>query len=164
MSIFNRPLGLTKPGQASRGDDFLRDMRQMMEKVWGNGWDVATPALSEKLPSGVSFAPRFEVHETDTAVELSAELPGLEEKDVEVHVTREAVTIQGEKKIETRKEEKGALYTERSYGKFYRTLPLKWDVDRERVEATFKNGVLNVHLPKTTAAKNDVRKVSIRAN
>ncbi len=162
MSIFNRPVGLSKPGQTGRSDDLFRDMRQMMEQVWGGGWE--SPALSEKFPSGVAFAPRFEVHETESAVELSAELPGLEEKDVEVHVTREAVTIQGEKKLETRKEEKGALYTERSYGKFYRSLPLKWDVDRERVEATFKNGVLNVHLPKTTAAKNDVRKVSIRAN
>ncbi len=166
--MFGTQKNLAKLAPVGRGDDFFREMRSLMDQVWNN-WDAGltagVPAVSgETFPAGVSFAPRFEVHETDNAVELSAELPGLEEKDVEVRVTKDALTIQGEKRLESKKEGKGTLYTERSYGKFYRSMPLRWDVDRERVEATFKNGVLNINLPKTAAAKDDVRKVSIRAN
>ena len=166
--MFGTQKNLAKVAPIGRGDDFFRDMRSLMDQMWGQ-WDsgltVGMPSIAnEKFPAGVNFAPRFEVHETENAVELSAELPGLEEKDVEVSVTKDALTIQGEKRLESKKEEKGTLYTERSYGKFYRSLPLRWDVDRERVEATFKNGVLNISLPKTAASKNEVRKVSVRAN
>ena len=166
--MFGTQKNLAKVAPVGRGDDFFRDMRSLMDQMlsgWDSGLTVGLPSVvGEKFPAGVSFAPRFEVHETENAVELSAELPGLEEKDVDISVTKDMLTVQGEKRLETKKEEKGTLYTERSYGKFYRSLPLKWDVDRERVEATFKNGVLNINLPKTAAAKNEVRKVSIRSN
>jgi HSP20 family protein len=160
--MFGSNKSLVKVGAPLRVSDAFGEMRSLMNQMF-EGWDRGLPSVNfEQFPAGVAFAPKFELHETEAAVEISAELPGIAEKDVDVNVTRDALTIQGEKKVESRKEEKGALYTERSYGKFYRSMPLRWDIDREKVEATFKNGVLNVHMPKTTVAKNEARKVSIR--
>jgi HSP20 family protein len=110
-----------------------------------------------------SFVPQVDVVDTDKEIKISAELPGLDEKDLEVSLTRDAVTIRGEKREE--KEEKGKDYyrSERSYGSFTRTVPLPVDIDAEKVVASFKKGVLTVKLPKTKQAISETKKVSIKA-
>lgn len=106
--------------------------------------------------------PRADVAETDDSVEVTVELPGLDEKDVEVSVTEDALTIKGEKKSEREEKKKGYYLSERSYGSFFRTIPLPPGVDGEKAVAEFKKGVLNVSIPKTAEAKQKVKKIEVK--
>ena len=103
-----------------------------------------------------AFSPRLDVTETDKEVTVSVELPGLEEKDVDVRLSQNVLTISGQKSRE--KEEKGHnfLRTERSYGSFKRSIPLPSPVDAGKVDAVFHKGVLTVTLPKVV--KEESRK------
>src|SRR5712671_3777034 len=102
-------------------------------------------------PSGVqSIVPSIEISETDKTIEVSAEMPGLERKDVDISIEDDTLTIRGEKKVETKKDDKDKNYhiTERSYGMFYRALQLPPGVEPSKVQATMSNGVLKVTIPK----------------
>lgn len=97
----------------------------------------------------MTFSPRVDIVDSDKEVKVSVELPGMDQKDVNVTLARDVLTVSGEKHQE--KEDRGKNYhrMERSYGAFKRTIPLMCDVDEGKAEATFKNGVLTVTLPKT---------------
>jgi HSP20 family protein len=97
----------------------------------------------------------------DDEIVLRADLPGLEEKDIEVRVHDHTLTIQGERKEEKEEKKEDYYYSERSYGAFARTLSLPAGVEADRVKATFKKGVLEVHLPKAKEAKG--KKIEIKA-
>lgn len=107
--------------------------------------------------------PEIDVKETDKDIKVSAELPGLEEKDVEVLLTADSLTIKGEKKEE--KEEKGESHyrSERRYGSFSRVIPLASDIEADKAEAKFRKGVLHITIPKTEKAKADVKKIPIKS-
>ncbi|MGE0283871.1 MAG: Hsp20/alpha crystallin family protein [Rhizobiaceae bacterium] len=107
--------------------------------------------------------PTADVSETDKAVEVVVELPGMDEKDIDVTVTDDVLTIRGEKKSETEKKEKGYFVSERNFGSFHRSIPLPAGVDTDKVDARFKKGVLTVTLPKTAEAQDKVKKISVRA-
>lgn len=102
--------------------------------------------------------PSVEVSETDAEVKVTAELAGLEEKDIEVHVEDNVLTLKGEKRTES--EDKERRYSERSYGRFERRVALG-EVDEERASATFRNGVLTVTLPKLERAKDTSWRIPI---
>lgn len=110
-----------------------------------------------------TFSPSVDVKESDKEIKVSAELPGMEDKDIDVSLTKDSLTIKGEKKEE--KEDKGKDYyrMERSYGSFTRTVPLPSEIDTEKVKAEFRKGVLTVTLPKTAKAIKDARKISVKA-
>jgi HSP20 family protein len=110
-----------------------------------------------------TFQPRIDVGETETEIKISAELPGLDEKDIEVSLAHDMLTISGEKKEE--KEDKGKNYyrIERSYGSFRRSLRLPTEVEQDKVDATFKNGVLTITLPKTPEAQQSTKKITIKS-
>jgi HSP20 family protein len=117
----------------------------------------------ESAPGLKGFNPRVDVAESDREIRLTAELPGVDEKDVEVALTRDGITIKGEKRSE--KEDKGEenYWLERSYGSFRRTFSLPCEVDSDKASASFKKGVLTVTLPKTAqAAKN--KKIEVKAS
>src|SRR4030088_1806962 len=93
-------------------------------------------------PGGAqSIIPSIEITETDKAIEVSAEMPGLERKDVEISVEDDTLTIRGEKKVEENQKEKNVQLSERSYGVFYRVLQLPPGIDPSSVQATMSNGV-----------------------
>jgi HSP20 family protein len=148
--------------QREERDPFLalqRDMNQLFGDFWGGSW--LTP-YGEPAREWSMFSPQVDVVETDTEIKVQAELPGLEEKDFEVSVSQDALTIRGEKKQE--KEEKGRNYyrAERSYGSFERSISLPRNVDTDRVNAEFTKGVLTVSLPKV-ATSEDRKKVVVKA-
>lgn len=130
-----------------------REIGRLFED-FARGW----PAGDERF---LELSPSIDVIESDKEIEITAELPGLEEKDVEVNVVDNVLTIKGEKKAE--KEEKGRIYRvyERSYGAFYRSLELPAGVDVEGISATLANGVLKVTVPK--AAPAQVKKIDVKA-
>jgi HSP20 family protein len=102
--------------------------------------------------------PNIEVSETDKDVRVMAELPGLEEKDVQLELANGTLSIKGEKKTET--EDKDRRFSERYYGHFERRIPVE-DVDEDKVSASFKNGVLTVTMPKAPQAQSKVRRIAI---
>jgi len=117
-------------------------------------WERMLSPLEEWWPEGGKlFTPELDVAETDTTVEVSAELPGMKPEEINVEVQNGQLWISGEKKEE--KEEKGKTYhrVERRYGSFRRMLPIPASVDPEKVEASFHEGVLKITLAKTEEAK-----------
>jgi len=110
---------------------------------------------------GMASAPRADVSETDKEIEITVDLPGLDEKDVDVMLSNGVLTIRGEKKSEHEDQGKNFFRRERSFGSFQRSISLPAEVDTEKVDATFKKGVLHVKLPKTEAALQ--KKVTVKA-
>ena len=110
-----------------------------------------------------SFSPNIDVAETDKEIKISAELPGMEDKDIDVSLNKDNITIKGEKKEE--KEDKGKDYyhVERSYGSFTRTIPLPTEIESDKAEANFKKGVLTIRIPKSSKAIESKKKIEIKA-
>jgi len=103
--------------------------------------------------------PSVEMVETDGGLRVSAELPGLDEKDVELLIDDDVLTLRGEKRAELTDKERG--YSERSYGRFERVIALPFAVEEDKVEAAFKNGVLSVTLPRSEKAPQHGRRITI---
>lgn len=108
-------------------------------------------------------APPIDLVEKDQAYEITAELPGLERKDVEVDYKNGMLTLKGEKKEETEREEDNLHVSERRYGTFQRSFRVPESVNTDKIEATFKNGVLTVLLPKMPEAQGKEKKISVKA-
>ena len=107
-------------------------------------------------------APVVDVVEKDKAYEVTAELPGLDENNVDVKFSDGVLSIKGEKKEETEEKKKDQYLSERRYGSFQRAFRLPDGIDADKIEATFKNGVLTVTLPKTPEAVQSARKIAIK--
>ena len=131
-----------------------REMNHVFENFWNRVGQIEWPWGSGEAKS--------DMVETDKAIEVSIELPGMEMKDIEVTVNDDMLTVKGEKKIERQEEKKGYYLSERSYGAIYRTIPLPPGVDGEKAEASFKNGVLTIKLPQTPEAQAKVRKIAVK--
>ena len=145
-----------------RGDEanpFLtlhREMNRLFDDAF-RGFDLAVPS-NERFFDRTMGWPNIEVSETDKELKVTAELPGLEENDIEVELTNGVLAIRGEKKTET--EDKDRRFSERYYGHFERRIPVD-DVEQDEVAASFKNGALTVTLPKSPTAQQKVKRVAI---
>ncbi len=109
------------------------------------------------------FIPRVDVKESDTEVTVSMELPGMEDKDIEVLVSGDSLTIRGEKREEVEDKETNYYRLERVYGSFQRVIPVPVEIDTKKVDASFKKGILHVKLPKTAQAKESVKKIAVKS-
>jgi HSP20 family protein len=107
------------------------------------------------------FVPEMDVTETDKEIEITVELPGLQEKDVQVNVADNLLTIEGEKKAEKEEKNKNYRLYERSYGSFSRTIELPAGIDADAIKANLSNGVLKVTVPKPAPAQ--VKQVAVKA-
>lgn len=114
-----------------------------------------------QLPNGMDFSPLVELKDKDEQYELAIELPGLEEKDINVEFVDGILSISGEKREETEEKSGDCLISERSYGSFQRRLSLPPDVDPEKIEAKFRQGVLKVTIGKDKDAAQRVRKIAV---
>ena len=108
-----------------------------------------------------SQLPAAELTETEDALHLKLEVPGMEAKDLDVRVMADKVAIAGERKSETKTEENGRTRSEFSYGKFSRVIPLPAKIQNTNVTAEYKDGILNLTLPKSEEEKNKVVKVNL---
>jgi len=136
-------------------------LRQEMNSLFDNFFRGFEPEPFETRLG--AFSPRVDIAETDKEIKVTAELPGMDDKDIDVALTRDMLTIRGEKKEE--KEEKGKNYyrMERSYGSFSRSIPLPSEIDTNKVKADFKKGILTVTLPKTPQAIKETKKIQVKA-
>ena len=130
-----------------------RDVNRLFDDVLRN-FDVGHPAAR-----AFTGWPSIEVTDTDKAVRVTAELPGLEEKDVDVLLEDGTLTLRGEKRAESRDDSR--QFSERLYGRFERVIPLGSEIDEDNVKASFKNGVLTVTLPKSERARSRARRIAI---
>lgn len=149
--------------QAAR-DGALSPFERMHEEM-DRLFDDFLPQISERRDSGARFGAlaSVDLSETDDALELCVDLPGMEEKDIDVTLRDGALTIRGEREDESEEKRKNYYRSERAYGAFSRTVSLPCEVDEEAIDAKFKKGVLTVHLPKTQKAKEHERKIAIKA-
>lgn len=143
---------------------FHREMNRLFDDFF-RSFDTRLPAFSgigAGLGTGWTGAtwPSVEISETDGAIRVSADLPGLEEKDVEVLLEDGLLTLRGEKSSTT--EDRERQFSERVYGRFERRIPLPSGIDEAAVEAGFHNGVLTVTLPKTEAAQAQVKRIPLK--
>ena len=111
-----------------------------------------------------SGAPRMNVSETDTWVEIEAELPGVEEKDVEVVLNDDVLTIKGEKRMESSLQHSDYCHQERTFGKFSRSITLPFGPDPKSVKTLFSQGVLKITLPKSSGGKQHTVKIPFKSN
>jgi len=127
-------------------------------------FDDALRGFEGGLPPafGVPAWPSLEVNATDRELRVTAELPGLNEKDVEILVDKDALTIRGEKRAETQDPERH--FSERYYGRFERVVPLPFVVEEGKAEASFENGVLTVTLPRSEIAEEPRKRIAIKAS
>jgi HSP20 family protein len=130
-----------------------REMNRLFDDVF-NRFDSSMPFFG-RLPAW----PSVEVVETDKDIRVAAELPGIDEKDIEVSVSDDVLVLRGEKK--TRVDDKERRFSERYYGRFERRIPLPFEVEDDRAEASFENGVLTVSLPKSAKAEARMKRIAI---
>lgn len=136
-------------------------MQQMMDEFW-NTHPVNQAWGAEPLKN---FEPKIDLKQKKNKVQVTAELPGLDEDDIEVEVDRDALLLHGEKKFEKNEDDdQGRHYYECSYGHFQRRIPLPYEVNLETVDAKFKNGVLKVQLEKAEPEKLSTRKIPIQSH
>ncbi|AXS39370.1 Hsp20/alpha crystallin family protein [Breoghania sp. L-A4] len=150
-------------------------MRSVIPTLWG-GEDKPFSSLHKEidrlfddftkrgLPGAEMFGgkmPAIEVTETDGGVDVTAELPGVAESDIDVSINDHYLTIKGEKKQEKETKDKDVHVSERSYGAFRRTISLPFEPDSDKVQADFDKGVLSVHIPKPAEVAQKEKKIKI---
>ena len=149
-------------------DDLRREIDRLFEDFTGGAWlrpfRTASHKLQPTFRSGFAFAaPAVDVVEKDTAFELTAELPGITSKDIDVSMKDGNIVIKGQKEAEKEEKSKDYYLHERQYGSFERSFAVPKGVDTSAIEATFNNGVLTVTLPKTMEAQTPAKKIEVKA-
>ena len=137
-----------------RPTSILNDMDKMISNVFENDWNFP-------VRSKTNWSPPVDVKETDDSFTLTADIPGLTKKEVNVNVSDGIVSISGERKFENEKESDNYHYRERQYGSFLRTFNLPETVNEEKITANFKNGILYIELPKQEVALPKERQIKI---
>lgn len=144
-------------------DEFPILFREGFEKAFERFFQDPWLAGRANGPSALtSFTPRLDVAENDKEYVVTVELPGMEEKDVQVEVAKDVLILRGEKRQEREEKTKHSAWCERTYGSFLRRIPLGVEIDANKITATMKQGVLTVTLPKTEQAKQQARKIEIK--
>ena len=155
-----RPARIAFPGFGSPNafptlDDFETRMNRFMERALSDPFGVA-------FTEPIGWMPAMDIVETAKELTVTAELPGMDQKDVDVSVEHGVLTIRGEKTDEREHEDKKTYLYERNYGAFQRSFMLPTTVAADKVAAEFDKGVLKVHLPKDGEAKPKGRKIEIK--
>lgn len=140
-----------------RWDPFeeLSLLRNRMDRIWSR-------MTAENEPALANWSPTCDVVETKDDIVIKAELPGINEKDVNVEIEGGVLTLKGERKTETETKENDYRRVERSYGSFLRSFTLPPNVAADKIFASFANGLLEVHLPKSESAKPRLIKVDVK--
>lgn len=171
------PVKTEKPGQAvskatgswAPFDALRNEVDRIFENFGLGSWNLPSRRAGADIDRywpremGWSIAPAVDVAEKEKAYEITAELPGLDEKNIEVKVANGMLTIKGEKKDESEEREKDYYLSERRYGSFTRSFGLPDGVDPDKIEASFAKGVLTVTLPKTAEAQKSEKKITVKA-
>lgn len=143
--------------------DPLTSLRREIDRMFedfGRGWNLPSAFTSNGF-----LSPKVDVAETDKGLEVTAELPGVDPKDIALDLTDDVLTLKAEHKAEKEEKDDKKHYhlVERSHGTFLRRFALPFEADADKVEASFDKGVLNVVVPRSPAAEKQVKKIAIKA-
>ncbi len=166
LAVTQKPGEPTLTGEIRRPFEALKnEIDRLFEEFGSDFWRRPFRPLAAFERSWPKFtaAPAVDVAETDKSYEIAAELPGIDEKNIEVSLANGGIKIKGEKKEETEEKKKDYYVSERRYGSFERYFTLPEGVDANKIEASFKNGVLKVTLPKTSEAQKAAKKIEVKA-
>jgi len=153
--------------------DPLRSLRAEMDRLFdrfASGWGF--PSLGRMFDIEPAFryestftmpSPAVDITEDDAAFKMTAELPGMNEKEIEVVCSGDTLTLKGEKRQETEQKEENFYLSERAYGSFQRSFFVPEGVDRDKISAEFAKGVLTITMPKTAKAMQEQKKIEVKA-
>lgn len=144
----------------------LEDIRRQIDRMFDDLWRfpyMQSPNISPPSAGLGMGAPAVDILEKPDVFQITAELPGMDEKNIDVKCSSGVVTIKGEKKDEKEESKEGHYLSERRYGSFQRSFRIPENVDAEKIGATFKNGILTLTLPKTKESQQNEKKISIKA-
>ena len=164
------PVEVKKTPAARAPSDPWQNFRGEMDRLFDRFSGFGLPSMRRMFdltPSAESSfnlaVPAVDVTEDDKAYKIAAELPGLEEKDIEVSVTGDVLTLSGEKRQEKEEKNKNWYVSERAYGSFQRAFVLPEGIDRDKIAAAFAKGVLTVTLPKNAETQKQQKKIEVKA-
>ncbi|MEE4236659.1 MAG: Hsp20/alpha crystallin family protein [Anderseniella sp.] len=148
-------------GSSGKSDDLFSNLHREIDRVFE---DFTRGGQLPFSSGNGKMSPRADLSETDKEIELTVELPGVEEEDIDISLAGEMLTVRGEKKSETEKKDKDYHVVERSYGMFERATRLPCPIDEDKIDAVFRNGVLKITLPKAPEAQTRSKKIAIKAH
>jgi len=152
---------VSKKDVAQKGEEHpIMSLRREMDSMFdtflrGFGFEPVEGAFP-------AFNPKIDVTDTEKDIRVYAELPGIDEKDIDVSMSKDSLTIRGEKKEESETKDKDYHRIERSYGSFSRTIHLPVEVETDKIDAQLKKGVLTITLPKSVKAVEDTKKIQVK--
>lgn len=139
--------------------EMMEDKERRFEDLFGRSW---LPIWRRVPQAEEEWMPAVDIYEQGDMLKVKAELPGMNEEDIDVSVSEENLILKGEKRTEGEIKEEDYYRCERNYGSFYRSIPLPFNIDAEKVEAGYENGVLEVSIPKTAEYKTKKVPVSVK--
>ena len=141
------------------------EMNRLFEDFWRDPFSLRPfDTFDRMLPASFrGFNPNVDISETDKEIKLEAELPGLDEKEIEISLQDNVLTVKGEKRHEIERKDHNFYFTERSYGSFSRQFSLPASVDENKIDATFNKGVLTITLPKRPEVVEQRKRISIKS-
>ncbi len=156
------------PSSERRSDPtsmFHRDINDLFNRVL-HGYGFSSPLGSRDFfqggPGGILLKPAVDIDATDEEYTITVEVPGIEEKDIKLTIKNDTLIVSGEKRQEKEAKEKNYYKMERSYGAFQRLLSLPEDADQDKVDASFKNGVLSITVPRRALPDSDIKQIQIK--
>lgn len=166
LAPWSRSTGLSAFGGRDPFASFRREMDRLFDDFFSpmeSRSFAGQPAAASQNGGGMgALWPSLDVEETDQAYTVTAELPGIDPKDVQLDLKDNALTLSGEKRSERHEGNGGRRYSERSFGRFERTIPFPAEIDAEKVDARCDNGVLTITLPKNAKAQDQSRRIAIK--
>ena len=146
--------------------DEMKRLERKMNELMANFWESERPLLTESGDESKEIQkyrkPLTDIWETDDNVIAKLELPGIEKEDIDINVTEDSLEVKVEKEKEEKEEKPGFYRKERSYKGFYRCFSLPQNLESERAEAIYKNGVLEIKIPKSGDEKQKTKKIEIK--
>lgn len=136
-------------------------LQREINRLFDSFWSETALSPTDWTSGASSLQPKMDIAENEKAYIVTAELPGMEEKDIELSIHNGVLTLKGEKRQSKEEKENNYMRMERSYGAFYRAIPFPAKIEDEKARADFKNGVLTVAIPKSAEALKATKKVPI---
>jgi HSP20 family protein len=162
LAIWNRK---KEPGKESGNhhsiDVFQDGFKHMISNFFRDDWGLPSNFFGNDRFS--SFSPVVNVSENRKSVDVAAELPGLSDKDIQVSLHDDVLTIKGEKKVEKESKDNNYHKVERSYGSFQRSIQLPCEVEADKIKASHKNGILKIEMPKSAKARKNSHFIEVKS-
>lgn len=153
----SKNLSLRKGERFNPWWNFQHDMRDLLDRFNEDWFDISPSKL---MPAG-HFVPKIDLLDRDDSYVITAEVPGMTEKDINISLDQNVLILEGEKKAESEQRDKDYFRSEISYGSFYRSIPLEDQVDEAKVQASYKDGVLKINLGKKEGEVRKKRRIPI---